>query len=105
MFDSKKFDEIYNKFLGAPVVFVFYDRFTKKFGPLNVASNIDDVVYSASNLLKSVEDKNISLDHIDVYLLGYANVEKCQYDFWDEPELFFNGSDYKSAYNNILEAL
>ena len=101
MFDSKKFNEYLSAYQGAQVVFVFYDRFSKKFGPLNVANSIYEVVYNASNYLKSVEEKNISLEHIDVYLLGLCSLEKAEYNIGDQI-LFFNASDYKEAYNTVL---
>ena len=75
MFDSKQYNNVFKAFQGSSVAFVFYDRFTKKFGPLNVCSSIGEVVYTACNYLKSVEDKNISLSHIDVYVVGtYVNL-------------------------------
>ena len=103
MFDSQEFHRLLKEYAFMPISFVFYDRFSKKFGPLNVSSNIKDCVYTASNFLKSVEDKNISLHHIDVYIIGSADVENASYDFFSKPVLFFNGSDYKEAYNTVLD--
>lgn len=102
MFDSKNFLNVVEKFSDGSLSFVFFDRFTKKFGPLNVANSINEVVYNSCNLLKSVEDKNISLSHIDVYIVGYANVDTCNYEF-NTPTFFFNGQNYKEAYEFILE--
>lgn len=102
MFDSKNFQSILDKYTYEPVGFVFYDRFAKKFGPINACSNIKEVVYNACNFLQSVEDKNISLDHIDVYIVGVVNVPVFHYELLSDPLLFFNGSDYKDAYNTVL---
>ena len=104
MFDSKQYNNVFKAFegSGSGVAFVFYDRFTKKFGPLNICSSIGEVVYTACNYLKSVEDKNISLSHIDVYVVGNANVEECVYDLC-KPVLFFNGQEYNYAYNCLVE--
>lgn len=101
MFDSKYFIDIVEDYQGASVVFVFYDKFSKKFGPLNVAPSINEVVYNACNLLKSVEEKNISLEHISVYVVGLCNPDECDYNL-NRPTLFFNGVDYKEAYNTVL---
>lgn len=103
MLESKKFLSLIDEHQGLPIAFVFYDRFTRKFGPLNVAGSINEVVFNACNYLKSVEDKNISLEHIDVYIAGVAIVERCEYNLKEEPVLFFNGSEYSYAYNILLE--
>lgn len=103
MFDSKNFQSLLEKYDNHPVGFVFYDRFTKKYGPLNSCSNIKEAVFNACNFLKSVEDKNISLEHIDVYIAGIVEVHSFSYELLKDPLLFFNGSDYKQAYNLILE--
>ncbi len=101
MFDSQKFQNLLKQYNNGDIVFVFYDRFTKKFGPLNVCKSINEVVFTACNFIKDVELKNISLSHIEVYIAGYANVDTCFYDL-NEPAFFFNASDYKDAYNTVL---
>ena len=103
MLDSKYVQKILNDYGYEPVAFVFYDRFTKKFGPLNSCSNIKEAVYSACNYLKSVEEKNISLEHIDVYIAGIVDVPSFRYELLSEPLFFFNGSGYQYVYSCILE--
>lgn len=102
MFDSKKFIDLLHEYKGVPVAFVFYDRFQKKYGPLNVCNSINEVVFNACNYLKSVQQNNISLSHIDVYIAGTAFVDCCVYNLI-EPVLFFNGSFYDEVYDTVLQ--
>lgn len=103
MFDVKHFEDVKSNYEGLSTAFVFFDSFTKKFGPLNVATSFDEAIYISCNYLKSVEDKNISLSHISVYVCGSAFLEDCVYNL-HKPMFLFNASDYKEVYSHILES-